>query len=476
MTLDEGLDVGLVRVPEGYEPDRIENALERLTARLGWGGTARGGFDAVLPRGAKVVVKPNWVMHANQGPWGMDPLITHHQVIRAVVSSLLRSHAGTVTIGDAPLQSADFDAILAWGDLGTWLRHQAARDPRLAGPVDFRRTRSRVVAGVLIQDEDQRSLEDFVLFDLREQSLLEPVSGRNPAFRVTQYDPRKMRETHRPGRHRYLIARAMLEADVVVNLPKLKTHRKAGVTNALKNLVGINGNKEFLPHHRVGGEAEGGDCYPRKSRVKRAHELFLDLQNASRSHLGRVAWSFPARSMSVLGRLLVDELGVEGSWSGNDTVWRMCLDLNRILRYGRLDGTMAEFPQRRILHVVDGVIAGQGDGPLAPEPFELGVLLGGDCAAAVDVVGAQLLGTLPERIPIVREAFRPMRWPLAPGTAANVRVIGPERFPDDSWWRPPEVYPAGWLDSVTPQPNGNAPVARTFNPRTRYSASQESEA
>jgi hypothetical protein len=86
MTLDEGLDVGLARVPEGYEPDRIANALELLTARLGWGGTARGGFDAVLPAGAKVVVKPNWVMHANQGPWGMDPLITHHQVIRAVVS------------------------------------------------------------------------------------------------------------------------------------------------------------------------------------------------------------------------------------------------------------------------------------------------------------------------------------------------------------------------------------------------------
>jgi len=33
----------------------------------------------------------------------------------------------------------------------------------------------------------------------------------------------------------------------------LKLHRKAGITCALKNLIGINGNKEYLPHHRLGG-------------------------------------------------------------------------------------------------------------------------------------------------------------------------------------------------------------------------------
>lgn len=30
-----------------------------------------------------------------------------------------------------------------------------------------------------------------------------------------------------------------------------KTHRKADVTIFLRNLVGINANKEFLPHHAV---------------------------------------------------------------------------------------------------------------------------------------------------------------------------------------------------------------------------------
>ena len=85
-------------------------------------------------------------------------------------------------------------------------------------------------------------------------SLLEPIaSDRRVDFRVTMYNPDLMRQTHGRGRHQYLIAREVIEADVVINVPKLKTHRKAGITGALKNLVGINGNKDYLPHHRLGG-------------------------------------------------------------------------------------------------------------------------------------------------------------------------------------------------------------------------------
>ena len=67
----------------------------------------------------------------------------------------------------------------------------------------------------------------------------------------------------RRGRHRYLVARELIEADVVFNVPKLKTHKKAGVTGALKNLVGINGHKAYLPHHRKGG------VRPRRRRLSR---------------------------------------------------------------------------------------------------------------------------------------------------------------------------------------------------------------
>jgi uncharacterized protein (DUF362 family) len=75
---------------------------------------------------------------------------------------------------------------------------------------------------------------------------------------VTVYDPRKMwRTTGRAGIG-FLIARDILEADLVVNVPKLKAHKKAGITCCLKNLIGINGNKEYLPHHRKGAAEAGG--------------------------------------------------------------------------------------------------------------------------------------------------------------------------------------------------------------------------
>jgi len=158
----------------------------------------------------------------------------------------------------------------------------------------------------------------------------------------------------------------------------------------------------------------------------------------------------------VLGRILQrmgDEIGVEGAWSGNDTVWRMCLDLNRVLHYGRPDGTLAETPQRRVLHVVDAIVAGQGDGPLAPEPLSLGLLLGGGNPAAVDWVGAHLLSYDPRRVPLAREAFGRFRWPIAAFESDEVRLIGDLEDGADSLAgalgaAQAVKHPPGWRDSA----------------------------
>ena len=246
----------------------------------------------------------------------------------------------------------------------------------------------------------------------------------------------------------------MIEADVVINLPKLKTHMKAGVTCALKNLIGINGNKEYLPHHRLGGAASGGDCYPGGSRLKRALEYVFDRQNTAPSAVEGRAWASAATQLyRVLHRTGGDRLGVEGSWSGNDTIWRTCLDLNRILLYGRADATLADRPQRRVLHVVDAIVAGQGNGPLAPQPLAMGLLLAGECAAAIDYVGALLLGYEPARVPLVSHAFDRFRWPLAGFASDDVSLVGElgeGRARDVLGSRTAQevVYPVGWRDAA----------------------------
>jgi hypothetical protein len=258
-----------------------------------------------------------------------------------------------------------------------------------------------------------------------------------------------MAKTHAPGRHQYLIARDVLEADVIINLPKLKTHKKAGVTCALKNLIGINGNKEFLPHHRAGGSESGGDCYPGASIVKRALEYSLDRQNQTTSFVGGRVWREVAVNLERVSVRSGDELGVEGSWAGNDTIWRTGLDLNRILLYGQPDATLADAPRRRVLHIVDAVIAGQGDGPLKPEPLPLGLIFMGTNAAAVDWVGARLLGYDPSQVSIVREAFADFRWPVTSCAPEEVRLLGDIGAGNAeeilrSRESPSVIYPAGW--------------------------------
>lgn len=448
--------VALTRVdPPSYDATRIREGIRETACQLGWTGGAAGesAFSRLVPSGARVLVKPNLVLHRNHGPWGIEPLFTHATIIRAVVDELLATGASQVIVGDAPLQECDFDQLVRNSGMDQWAPSLEARDPRFHGPRDYRRTKTNFEGGLRVEREGLLPVDRFVLFDLAGESLLEPIS-RNGDFRVTQYPPAELARTHAAGRHQFLVARDIIEADVVINLPKLKTHKKAGVTNALKNLIGINGNKEFLPHHRLGGSADGGDCYPGGDPVKRALEFVYDQANATRSIAARRVLRLGTRALQRVLHAKGDELGVEGAWSGNDTIWRTCLDLNRILLYGRTDATLADEPQRTVVHLVDAVVAGHGDGPLRAEPFPLGLLLAGENAAAVDLVGARLLGYAPERIPIVAHAFDRFRWPLTDFAAADVMVTGAmgsgpagERI-HAAFGETEMHWPAGWRDAV----------------------------
>jgi len=434
--------------------DDASRVIARCASLLGWSDNEHGPFGTVIAKDAKVVIKPNLVMHENQGPGGIEPLITHSNFVRATVEAALQSAASEVIVGDAPLQACDFDELLNVTGLDRWARRMNESEPRFRGIRDFRRTTCQFVNGVRVATEELIAEDRFVLFDLADDSLLEPVTDDQHSFRVTCYDPRLLAKKHSRGCHQYLVAKDVIDADVIINLPKLKTHKKAGITCALKNLIGINGNKEFLPHHRIGGSDAGGDCYPGGSRLKRALEYTLDLQNKVSSFAAARIWSEVAANLNRVSTLAGDNLGVEGSWSGNNTIWRTGLDLNRILLYGRSDGSLADTVQRRVIHLVDAVVAGQGDGPLCPDPLPLGLFVAGSNAAAIDWVGAQLLGYIPERIPIARESFKQFRWPITAFTSAGVTVSG-----DFGTGRADDVlatsgietnitHPAGWRDAA----------------------------
>jgi hypothetical protein len=228
---------------------------------------------------------------------------------------------------------------------------------------------------------------------------------------VTMYDPTELAKTHGPGRHQYLLAREVFEVDVVINMPKLKTHCKSGLTGALKNLVGINGSKDYLPHHRFGGSDIGGDCYDGLEWWKHALEIYYDDANRCIGQPTYDVWMARLRKLQDLYSRFFD-INLEGAWYGNDTCWRMNLDLNCCLLYGDRDGHLHSSPQRRVVHLTDALVAGHGEGPLAPLPLGLGIITYSESAVASDWAHSALLRFDAEKLALLRGCFAASAYPL----------------------------------------------------------------
>ncbi|HJX84342.1 MAG TPA: DUF362 domain-containing protein, partial [Candidatus Angelobacter sp.] len=83
--------------------------------------------------------------------------------------------------------------------------------------------------------------------------------------------------------------------------------------------------------------------------------------------------------------------------------------------------------RKRYLSIVDGIVAGQGNGPLEPDPFAAGLVLAGADPAGVDATGAILMGFDPDCIPSIREVFRPRPYPVSDGSWRDVRLLSNDR-------------------------------------------------
>ncbi|MBK7626716.1 MAG: DUF362 domain-containing protein [Bacteroidales bacterium] len=75
-------------------------------------------------------------------------------------------------------------------------------------------------------------------------------------------------EAHNGFNNLYRVSRTVVECDVFINLPKLKTHKKSGITCCLKNLVGINTYRNYLPHCSLGTKRKGRPIYPFRNKTK----------------------------------------------------------------------------------------------------------------------------------------------------------------------------------------------------------------
>jgi len=406
-----------------------------------------------------VVIKPNWIQESHEyRPDVWEPVITHPALILATIEAVAeRLHGqGTICLCDAPHTYADFQAIVRRGDLAGEIDALRRRWSGLAIEIiDLRREtwirEEEVVVERLPNPDDPRG---YARLNLGRESLFYGHRGEGRYYGA-DYDSRVVNDHHRGETQEYLLAGTPLRCDLFINLPKLKTHKKTGITCCLKNLVGINGDKNWLPHHTEGSPENGGDEFPAASA---AHGLERRIKHLGRKVALRVpglgTWIYrKARNVGkqVLGDS--DQVVRNGNWHGNDSCWRMALDLNRALLYGEADGTWREAGQaKHYLAIVDGIVGGEGNGPLCPDPVASGVLLSGNDPAAVDALACRLIGFDPRTIPIVAHAFAEHRWPITTAPLEDLRV-------DDE-----RTGPGISIDEVTPA------VAGGFKPHFGWSS------
>ena len=378
----------------------------------------------------RVVIKPNWVQEAHEyRPEVWEPVITHPALLAALldITAERMGGEGTISLCDAPHTYANFTAILAHGGLQAELDRLRVRWPRLRLEIlDLRREiwirREEVVTERIPNEPD---LCGYIAFNLGVDSLFYGFRGEGRYYGA-DYDSTVVRRHHQGEIQEYLLAGTPLVCDFFINVPKLKTHKKTGITCCLKNLVGINGDKNWLPHHTEGSPANGGDEYPDATLI---NQLESTLKKAGR----RLALSLPGlgnwlyrKARNAGKRMLGDSETTirNGNWHGNDTCWRMALDLNRCLLFGNADGSMrGRSAPKPYLAIVDGIIGGEGDGPLCPHPVSSAVLVAGDNPAVIDAIACRLMGFDPSAVPLVRQAFDSThRWPITETAMSDVRI------------------------------------------------------
>lgn len=379
-----------------------------------FGTPAWNPLGAFINPGQTVLIKPNFVLHRNAGGGPLEAVITHGSVIRAIADYVFiaLNGRGRLIIGDAPQMNCDLELLFARNGMKGVADFISSTFPPRGVEVsikDFREERTVYRYGIvwnrITLDQDPAHTIPVVL---GRESRMDGIDVSR--LYGADYDRRVTVAAHQAHQHQYRVAADVLNSDVVISVPKLKVHSKVGTTLNIKNLVGINRDKNHLAHYRIGPPSQGGDEVA-KARWDETVDRWLS------DRLLGYFWAFGKYPFlgwrafrKLANRLFPPPQPVHsyGNWHGNDTAWRMALDLNRILLTADSKGRVHPAPVRTFFSIIDGVIGGEGNGPLHPHAHPAGVLVSGFNPVTVDWYATRLMGLDPERVPMYRNAVQQM--------------------------------------------------------------------
>lgn len=421
------------------DPDNIVYPMVRdLLYRLGmdkanYGTEKWNPFKDIIKKGDKVVIKPNWVLDVSQHD--INALITHMSVIRPIIDYAWKACGpkGRIDVLESPIQNTD------WNNL---MRVTGAQDT-----VDYLKRKGvklsiQDIRGEWLVEKDIINLfgwrfkifyrkklkgtrRGYIDIDLEQQSALDEVRDKAHMLRgIQHWTGKKAQEAHNRKHHKYRIPKEILEANVFINVPKLKTHRKAGVTLTLKNLVGMADKKEWLPHYLEGTPVHGGDEAPTPRQL---HIRLIDYFSIIH-FFKKFGFSIRPPGIEKLWRRKIEEDLFElknvrqANWYGGDTVWRMVYDLNMILFHADETGTMHKNNQRKYFSIIDGIISGERFGPLDSVPKKTGVLIGGEDPVLLEYVGTKVMGFDDKKIKTLTNLDK-VRYTFGSSDFSSVEIV-----------------------------------------------------
>ena len=215
--------------------------------------------------GDRVVLKPNLVKEGKEtdkNEWKC--VVTSPELIRYVANYVCEKLGGKgeVYICDAPQTDSSFEQIdkkLGLTKIASDCTSKYGVPVRI---IDLRNEEWTSEKGIITHKKKLAGDPNgTVLFNLEKNSLFYGHKGEGNYFGAdSNYE--ELNKHHQGTIQEYLLCATPIMADVVISLPKMKTHKKTGVTLSIKNFVGITADKNYLPHHTWGSPKHGGDDYP----------------------------------------------------------------------------------------------------------------------------------------------------------------------------------------------------------------------
>lgn len=428
--------------------DAVRNILLSLTQNQ---ENPLGGF---VKKGDKVLIKPNLVRgHHPKGDEYVLSMVTNAAVVRPVIDYILMAAEGDVdiTIGDVPLQDADWKHVTKKSGMEALCEFYKTKGIHIK-LVDMRLEIAHLSKYDVIDyriPNPSRKKDMYCAVNLGKNSELIDKVEKSKRFEITDYGRGTVYKHHNKTVNEYFIPKEVLEADVFINIPKLKTHRKAGFTCAMKNLIGINGDKSWIAHHTRGMKSKGGDEFEHFNAKKyfevrvwttlKNHKLGIKMANFLKYFFQRFIWK--GKTYKEVSMTTPSKVYFEGSWYGNDTLWRCIKDLNKIVLYADKNGKMQKETQRKYLCIVDAVLAGEKEGPMEQVPKKFGVVFGGLNPVYVDYVATKLMKYDYKNLPTVVNSFKNRWWALVDKDEESIDIDANRELEDIAQYFEPTC---GW--------------------------------